>query len=41
MSLAASAGLQVAKAHEAAHSAALKVSARISNAASLYGVLII
>jgi len=35
MVLAASAGLQLAKAHEAAHSPALKISATISNAASL------
>jgi len=35
MSLAASDGLQLAKAHEAAHSAALKTSATMSNAATL------
>jgi hypothetical protein len=35
MLLAASAGLQLAKAHDAAHSAALKSSATISNAAIL------
>jgi hypothetical protein len=35
MVLAASAGLQLAKAHDAAHSAALKTSAAINKAASL------
>jgi hypothetical protein len=35
MVLAASAGLQLAKAHEAAHCAALKTSAMMSNAAIL------
>jgi hypothetical protein len=41
MSLAESTGSQLAKAHEAAHCAALKTSATMSNAARWKGLLMI